>query len=301
MQPGRLIYWLHSYNLGHSMQQESTSSTITLEQFRQFLTNMTDEGVQVRNDGEFSFGFNWLDFVKKRMNEEIIGFHYNNLKELYNRIGIDLSGKSVFDVGCGSGLSSLSFARLGCSKITSLDIDPYSVQATQYTKDKFWQGNEIDWTVHQCNIFDLDDSIAAQESHDIVYSWGVLHHTGNRWDAVRTSVLTVKPGGLFHVALYRSGPTLSRELDEKYRFKFANNQTKVDMLYNRCGQKMFKVKKGRGMNKFHDSLDWLAGLPYEVCDPEVLFGWLKNKFNFDVLFFEDKKGGGNFTAILQKS
>lgn len=273
---------------------------VSLDEFKKYLSNMTSDGVQVREDGEFSFGFNWLDYVKNRMNEEIIDLHQTNLKGLYDRIGVDLKGKSVFDIGCGSGLSSLSFARLGCSKITSLDIDNFSVQATQYTKANFWKGGKIDWTVHQRNIFDLDDSIAPAGSHDIVYSWGVLHHTGSMWDAIRKSVTTVKPGGLFHVALYRSSLKLPKQLDEKYRFKFADSKTKVDMLYDRCGQKIFNVKKGRGMNKFHDSLDWLGGLPYEVCDPEVLFGWLKDKYNFDVVFFEDRNGGGNFTGILKK-
>lgn len=273
---------------------------VSLEEFKKYLSNMSSDGVQMRADGEFSFGFNWLDFVKTRMNEEIISLHQTNLKSLYDSIGVDLRGKSVFDIGCGSGLSSLAFARLGCTKITSLDIDNFSVQATQYTKEKFCKDNKIHWTVHQRNIFDMDDTIAAAGSQDIVYTWGVLHHTGSMWDAIRKSITTIKPGGLFHVALYRSSGKLPKQLDEKYRFKFADNKTKVEMLYNRCGQKIFSVKKGRGMNKFHDALDWLGGLPYEVCDPEVLFSWLKDKHGFRVLYFQDRNGGGNFTGILKK-
>jgi len=273
---------------------------VSLEEFKKYLSNMSSDGVQMRADGEFSFGFNWLDFVKTRMNEEIISLHQTNLKSLYDSIGVDLRGKSVFDIGCGSGLSSLAFARLGCTKITSLDIDNFSVQATQYTKEKFCKDNKIHWTVHQRNIFDMDDTIAAAGSQDIVYTWGVLHHTGSMWDAIRKSITTIKPGGLFHVALYRSSGKLPKQLDEKYRFKFADNKTKVEMLYNRCGQKIFSVKKGRGMNKFHDALDWLGGLPYEVCDPEVLFSWLKDKYGFEVLYFQDRNGGGNFTGILRK-
>lgn len=277
------------------------ANIVTLEQFKQFLTNMSDEGVIVRDDGEFSFGFNWLDFVKKRMDEEIIALHQNNLKELYDQIGVNLAGKSVFDIGCGSGLSSISFGRLGCNKIISMDIDQFSVQATNYTKSVFWKGKEIDWKVHQRSIFDLDDSICPPNSVDIAYSWGVLHHTGSMWDAIRKSVSTVKPGGYFHIALYRSSAKLPKQLDEKYRFRFADNATKVQMLYDRCGQKIFSVKKGRGMNKFHDALDWLGGLPYEVCDPEVLFSWLKDKYGFQVRYFQDRNGGGNFTGILQKT
>ena len=54
------------------------------------------------------------------------------------------------------------------------------------------------------------------------------------------------------------------------------------------------------MNKFHDALDWLGGLPYDVADPEVLFSWLKDRYGFEVIYFQDRNGGGNFTGILQK-
>jgi len=274
---------------------------ITLEEFKTHLSNLGNEGsgVVVRDDGDFSFGFNWLDFVKTRMGEDIISMHVNNLNELYGQIGVSLQGKSLFDIGCGSGLSSLSFARLGCNKITSMDIDPYSVQATEFTKKNFWKGNGLDWNVYQHSILD-ETMLVPDNSHDIVYSWGVLHHTGDMWNAIRNSVRAVKPGGLFHVALYRSGSKFPKSLDEKHRFKYANKEEKIQMLYDRAGQKIFSVKKGRGMNKFHDALDWLGGLPYDVADPEVLFSWLKDKYGFKVLYFQDRNGGGNFTGILKK-
>lgn len=280
--------------------EQPENNFVTLEQFKEFLSNMSEEGVQMRDDGEFSFGFNWLDFVKKRMNETIIGFHVDNLKNLYSSINVDLQNKSVFDIGCGSGLSSLSFARLGCNKIYSMDIDQYSVEATQYTKNNFCQQGNLDWNVFKGSV--LDDFDIPPNSQDIVYSWGVLHHTGDTWNALRNAVSRVKPGGLFHVALYRSGTKFPKSLNEKYAFKFADKETKIQMLYDRAGQKIHNVKKGRGMNKFHDALDWLGGLPYDVVDPEVLFSWLKDKHGFDkVLHFTDSNGGGNFTAILQKT
>lgn len=272
---------------------------ITLDEFKSHLSNMTEDGIHIRNDGEFSFGFNWYDYVKNRMNEDIIAMHMNNLKDLYSQINVDLKGKSLFDIGCGSGLSSLSFARLGCTKITSLDIDEFSIKATQYTKDNFWKGGNIEWNVWRESIL-KEEPIVPNETYDIVYSWGVLHHTGDMWNAIRNSVRAVKPGGIFHVALYRSGSKFPKSLDEKYSFKFANKEQKIQMLYDRAGQKIYSVKKGRGMNKFHDALDWLGGLPYDVADPEVLFSWLKDKYGFEVLYFQDRNGGGNFTGLLRK-
>lgn len=273
---------------------------VSLEEFKTYLTNMIEagDGVTIRDDGEFSFGFNWVDYVKTRMSEDIISMHQTNLKSLYDSIGISLEGKSVFDIGSGSGLSSISFARLGASTITSMDIDSFSVEATSYTKNKFWNNSDIQWNVYQRSI--LDGIPIPDESQDVVYSWGVLHHTGDMWNAIRNSIKAVKPGGIFHVALYRSGSKFSKSLDEKYRFKFADKETKIQMLYNRAGQKINHIKKDRGMNKFHDALDWLGGLPYDVADPEVLFSWLKEKHGFEVLYFQDRNGGGNFTGILRK-
>ena len=270
---------------------------ITLDEFKQHLTNMSSEGVTMRDDGEFSFGFNWTDFVKTRMTSEIIALHQNNLQGLYQQIGVDLKGKSIVDIGCGSGISSVSFANLGCSKITSFDIDEHSVAATKLTKEKFFKGN-ADWNVYQASI--LDQTVVQPQSHDIVYSWGVLHHTGYMYQAIRKAAELVKPGGYFHVALYRSGSKLTKSLNEKYRFKFASKEEKIQMLYDRAGQKIFNVKKNRGMNKFHDALDWLGGLPYETSEPEVLHSWLKDKFNLHVEFFQDRNAGGNFTSILRK-
>lgn len=281
-------------------QPSADESLVSLEEFKKYLTNMVEagDGVTVRDDGEFSFGFNWMDYVKNRMTDDIINMHQTNLKGLYDSIGVSLVGKSVFDIGSGSGLSSVSFARLGASSVTSMDIDSHSVAATKFTKEKFWNKPEYHWNIYQCSI--LDGIPVPDESQDIVYSWGVLHHTGDMWNAIRNSVKAVKPGGIFHVALYRSGTKFPKSLDEKFRFKLADKETKIKMLYDRAGQKIHHVKKDRGMNKFHDALDWLGGLPYDVADPEVLFSWLKEKYGFEVLYFQDRNGGGNFTGILRR-
>jgi len=266
-------------------------TVLSFEEFKNKATYMTV-------NGEFSFGYNWLDYVRNRLTEDIIDSHKNDLLQIYNKIGVDLSDKSLFDIGCGSGLSSLSFQRLGCKKIVSLDIDQYSVQASNLTKEKFSHNPEA-WQIHQGSI--LQDKIVEDNSMDIVYSWGVLHHTGDMWNAIRKSAVTVKPGGLFHIALYRSGPTYTSHLEEKFKFKFADRESKLMTLFKR--KKGFKGSfdlNARGMNKFHDSLDWLGGLPYEVCDPEVLGSWLKDKFNFKTLYFTDWCEGGNFVMVFEK-
>ncbi len=265
---------------------------MSFDDFKNQLTNMQETG-------EFSFGFNWLDYVKTRLNNEIIEAHVNDLKTIYDKAGIDLKNKSVFDIGCGSGLSSLSFAKLGASKIVGIDVDPYSVEASNYTKDNFLN-NRIEWDIHHHSI--LSELLHPEQSFDIVYSWGVLHHTGDMWNAIRNAVKNVRVGGFFHVALYRSGPTYNQHLTDKFKFTLASMEEKMSTLYNyKHLKKNPWAINNRGMNKFHDALDWLGGLPYEVCDPEVLNIWL-SKYGFDPqpVYFTDNKEGGNFITILKR-
>lgn len=267
------------------------SPKVTFDEFKKLCTNLTDSG-------EFSFGYNWLDYVNTKVDENIISTHVTDLRNIYNHFDYSLEGKSVIDIGCGSGLSSLSFAKLGCSKIHSLDFDPYSVKATNVMKNKFLNASTIDWKISQGSV--LNENELPREQFDIVYSWGVLHHTGDMWTALKNAVKLVKPGGIFHVALYISGNQYNDHLEEKFRYKFADREEKIRLLYARRGGKgLFKVGP-RGMNKFHNSIDWLGGLPYEVADPEVLDGWLSDKYNFKQVFYSPKDQGGCFVSVFRR-
>jgi 2-polyprenyl-3-methyl-5-hydroxy-6-metoxy-1,4-benzoquinol methylase len=53
-----------------------------------------------------------------------------------------ISGKTVFDVGCGSGIYSMAFARLGAKKVTGIDYSKKMIElaSKQLNKEKL-QGN----------------------------------------------------------------------------------------------------------------------------------------------------------------
>ena len=61
---------------------------------------------------------------------------------------------------------------------------------------------------------------------DIVYSWGVLHHTGEMWRAIENAALPIAPNGVFYIALYSSDgyldPPPAYWLDVKKRYNRAN-------------------------------------------------------------------------------
>lgn len=91
--------------------------------------------------------------------------------------------------------------------MVSLDTDLYSVQSTQEIKKMFGPPN-ADWTIRQGSI--LDDQVTRQLGlFDLVYSWGVLHHTGTMWLAVDRASRLVNDSGHFYIALYNYSHSLT--------------------------------------------------------------------------------------------
>jgi 2-polyprenyl-6-hydroxyphenyl methylase/3-demethylubiquinone-9 3-methyltransferase len=227
----------------------------------------------------FSFGENWKDFVKT-VSEEALLAARADVAQWLGEAGV--RGRRVLDIGCGSGIHSLGFYSLGAQELVSFDLDPKSVEATRSLWEK--AGKPDHWTVLQGSVLDrafLDE--AGPGTFDVVYAWGVLHHTGAMWDAVDAACRMVAPGGRLWLALYVKRPSYPRELALKKRYNAASPLGKklmvatalarltLSRLYAR--QNPFRWKKERGMDIYHDTVDWLGGLPYEVASEEevVLF------------------------------
>lgn len=223
----------------------------------------------------FKFGENWASF-SRRLDEEKIERAMKSLQSLF---GEDtLRGRSFLDIGCGSGLFSIAAARLGANKILGLDVDPVSVSTSQENV-AHWLKNEASvLSFRQLSVLD-SNAMNALGKYDIVYSWGVLHHTGDMAQALKNATQLVSDGGLLMIAIYnRHWSSLP--------WKF------VKWLYNRVGtfgQKIligiftpiifaakwlvtFKnpLKMKRGMDFMHNIKDWVGGYPYEYASiPEM--------------------------------
>jgi 2-polyprenyl-3-methyl-5-hydroxy-6-metoxy-1,4-benzoquinol methylase len=248
----------------------------------------------LKENGIFSFGFNWESYVEMIMNDEIIERHKNDLDKIYKSFNLDIKDLDIIDIGSGSGLSSVCFERLGAKTITSIDVDKHSYNATLLTKKKFSNGSSK-WDVYHKSVLDGID-----EKYDLVYSWGVLHHTGNMYQAINIAANAVKDGGYLHIALYVDGPNYLNHLKLKQMFASLDRDKKIDYLLKYLGENSnsWFIPDNRGMMRFHDALDWLGGIPYEVCDPNELFRML-NKF--EVSYFRNGSEGGNFVAVLKKT
>ncbi len=216
----------------------------------------------------FSFGRNWNDYV-----EEISDTNVTlAIRDIEYWLG-QVRGKSVIDVGSGSGINSLSFCRLGAKSVRSFDYDPYSVKAAKKLRARHPAAH---WTIEQGSVLD-DEYIASLGTYDVVYSWGVLHHTGDIWHAIGNCSRLVARGGTMWIALYAKGPRYAKDLALKQRFNAASPLGKRVMIARKVLRKMAsQVKHGknplawnhtvnRGMNVYYDIVDWLGGLPYETA------------------------------------
>ncbi len=235
----------------------------------------------------FGFGKNWEDYIKKHFSEERVDI---SRKHLLGFLGMEnLNGKSFLDIGCGSGLHSLAALRAGATKIFSFDYDINSVHATR-TLRKF-AGDPEAWQVTQGSILD-NDFIQTIAPADIVYSWGVLHHTGNMWEAMNNVVKLAKKDALLYIALYdydiQIDPTPEFWLEVKKQYNLASNlgKRKMELWYVWRFMLSYRIsnipqlitasreyKKERGMAMYNDVKDWLGGWPMEFAKRADVQEW----------------------------
>ena len=231
----------------------------------------------------FSFGQNWQDFLRKADK----GATKRALKDIDRWLrNSEVIGKRLLDIGCGSGLHSWCFHQLGAGDLTSFDYDEHSVNATRSMWEK--AGKPANWRVQQGSVLDAA-FVRGLGQFDTVYSWGVLHHTGKMWDAIANAAECVKPGGVFWIALYAKGPNYEKDLALKRQYNGADDKGKRRMekafirkiMWDRLKSKRnpfsWNERRGRGMNAYHDLVDWLGGLPYEVATIEEVDEFLARR------------------------
>ena len=234
---------------------------------------MTKQDVMSRA-AHFEFGKNWLSFLDVVSDEQIDGA-VHELEKLFPNG--ELHGKRFLDIGCGSGLSMLAALRLGAVEVTGVDIDENSVEATRRCLARF--DPEKKWRAFRSSVFDLDPEKLGR--YDVVYSWGVLHHTGNMWAALAKAAAMVDDSGSLAIALYKKTPFCGLWRIEKriYSHAPAAFQALVRWLYMSAwsarelaaGRNPFTSRKNaprRGMSRAHDTHDWLGGYPYESASPD---------------------------------
>ena len=235
---------------------------------------------EISQGERFQFGANWEAFLST-LNDKHILEAEQSLKDMLSLD--DLAGKHFLDIGSGSGLFSLAAKRLG-AKVYSFDYDPKSVRCAEELKKRYY-ANDNGWFVDEGSILD-DKYVASLGQFDVVYSWGVLHHTGNMNKALANAIAPLSDQGLLFIAIYNDQGIFSnlwKKIKKIYCsnwfgkilmssifipfFIFQSMVIGIVKYRNPLGQ-FSNYKKKRGMSIYHDWIDWLGGHPFEVAKPE---------------------------------
>jgi 2-polyprenyl-3-methyl-5-hydroxy-6-metoxy-1,4-benzoquinol methylase len=242
----------------------------------------------------FEFGKNWQSFLSV-LDHERIAEAERSLEEMLGTGA--LQGKSFLDAGSGSGLFSLAAVRLGAARVHSFDYDPDSIASTAALREAHFPADER-WTVERGSVLD-EAFLDGLGRWDVVYSWGVLHHTGDMWRAMANVDRLVAPGGLLYISIYNDqglrskvwgrikrlynvlprplrmpfllAVAVPRELLQLVRFTLLlrpHHYVRAWTQYRR---------RSRGMSRRHDIVDWIGGYPFEVATPDRVFAFYRER------------------------
>ena len=262
----------------------------------------------------FAFGRNWQRYLEAYLDPERIDIATRSLNDL---IAADLAGRTFVDVGAGSGLFSLCAYRAGAAHVVSFDVDRDAATCCRELRRR--SGSPSNWIVLEGSVLDAD-FVSTLPRGDVVYSWGVLHHTGDMFNGIRQAARLVKPGGLFVIAIYNraTGGILNsdRWLKIKRRYNRSNRPTQILMEVSFTGlwaarqlaartnplRTAREYKKNRGMALKTDLVDWLGGYPYEYATADEIVCFCCGELDLEVIkVLSTEKGTGNNQYVFRRA
>ncbi|MEQ1922291.1 MAG: class I SAM-dependent methyltransferase [Pyrinomonadaceae bacterium] len=263
---------------------------------------------EISQGKRFEFGKNWTAFLSM-LNEERISIAKNSLKEMLQTESLE--GKTFLDIGSGSGLFSLSARMLGAT-VTSFDYDPASVACAQTLRNKYFPGDNS-WTIHHGSVLD-PEFLKGLQTFNIVYSWGVLHHTGEMWQAFENVIPTVGKEGSLFIAIYNDEGSKSEfwlKVKKIYCssavgklavcslfFPYYTLQAMITS-FTKKRNVFSEYRKNRGMSITHDWHDWLGGLPFEVGSVEKIRTFFEAR-GFELANLKTINGAGNNEFVFRR-
>lgn len=269
--------------------------------------------IKQQDNERFAFGRNWKRYVTT-VGERELAVAEESLRRFLE--GVEPRHSSFLDIGCGSGLMSAAAHRLGFAEVVSFDYDADSVDATNELRRA--ASDPVHWAVLQGSVLD-ESFMASLGGHDVVYSWGVLHHTGEMWRAIGRALAAVGPGGRAFLALYNDqgwissywkhvklvyirSPAWGKALIAAFFYiYFGVGLFVADLLRLRDP---FKRHAGvrRGMKFRYDVIDWVGGYPFEVARPAEVESFARERgFECTCVSFAGRRHGCNEYLLLRRN
>lgn len=264
----------------------------------------------------FHFGRNWQRYLDRHLDADREYIAKESLRELVG----DVRAKTFLDIGCGSGLFSLSAFRAGAKEVVSFDVDPDSVAATLRLRDR--AGAPEAWRVIQGSILDAS-FLQTIRPADVVYSWGALHHTGDMYAAIGNAAACTNPGGILAIAIYNRISGRWMDSHRWWQVKRAYNRApRVAQIFMQFAYSVYwniaslskgrnpvryarEYRKARGMALWTDHVDWLGGYPYEFASASEIIQFCKSQCGLDCLkvssVSERDNGNNEFVFVRPES
>lgn len=224
---------------------------------------------------QFDFGENWTSFSSHSLTEKRIQDFRQDFAALLEPFS--LRGKTFLDIGFGQGLALFTAAECG-AKVLGIDINSKNLQALHET-GRFFPNMKTPET-YIASILD-QNSLKGMPQFDLVHSWGVLHHTGDMDKAIRNAASLVKPSGFLVLAIYNQHWTspIWTVIKKSYVSSPAIVQRALILLFypliflsKWLVTRQNPSRKDRGMDFYHDVVDWVGGFPYEYASLTDMIG-----------------------------
>ncbi|PKN67513.1 MAG: hypothetical protein CVU57_02065 [Deltaproteobacteria bacterium HGW-Deltaproteobacteria-15] len=226
---------------------------------------------------QFDFGRNWLEFSQKAMTPEKVRQAREDFA--WYMKGIDLSRKWFLDIGFGQGLSLLLAAEMG-ARVVGCDINAQCIKALTNSAAFFPDArvDPADVLVGSILQKEVVESLRSRtpgcSGYHIVHSWGVLHHTGDMWSALKIAASLVRNQGYLALAIYNRHVTSPAWLHIKWIYNIAPKPVRRAMVLFFFPLIFFakwastgrdpRIQE-RGMDFYFNVIDWIGGYPYEYA------------------------------------